>query len=346
MTAAMTATASNPSSETSSDKATDTAYEERLRAFVGRVLVPDKPGQDPVNVPMIRHWVEAMEIDNPVHLDEAAARATGRDTVVAPAAMMQAWVMRGYAASVRPSAAPGPFQELVELLAEGGYTSVVATDSDFELVREVVPGDHISCEEVVESISPEKATGLGVGRFVTTLKTYRDGAGEVVATQRWRTLRFRPKAPENVAAQEPQALRPRPAVNLDNAFWFEAAREHRLVIQRCAACAALRHPPGPGCPECGSFDHDTVEACGRATLYSWVVAHHPSLPAFDYPLLIAVVELAEGTRLITNLVDTVAEDLTIGMPLELCWLDADPELTLPVFRPAAGAPSPAQAEEH
>lgn len=307
-------------------------YDERLEAFVGAVLQPRTPGADPVNVPMIRHWVEAMELTDPIHLDAEAARATGRDDVVAPAAMVQAWVMRGYAATVRPQAVPGRFQELVDLLAEGGYTSVVATDSDLELERELVPGDLVSVEEEVESISAEKRTGLGPGRFVTTLKTYRDAGGEVVATQRWRTLRFRPQ--EQARATAP---RPRPALNRDNAFWFEAALEHRLLIQRCADCGTLRHPPGPMCPECRSLDWGAVAASGRATLYSWVVAHHPPHPAFELPYLVAVVELEEGNRLITNLVDVTAEQLTVGMPLELRWLDADPDLTLPVFAPASDA---------
>ncbi|KQY50944.1 bifunctional MaoC family dehydratase N-terminal/OB-fold nucleic acid binding domain-containing protein [Nocardioides sp. Root140] len=312
----------------------DRQYDERLEAFIGRVLNERTPGQDPVNVPMIRHWVEAMEVANPVHLDADAARATGRDDVVAPASMIQAWTMRGYAATVRPQAAAGGFQELIALLDEGGYTSVVATDSEFDFVREVVPGDEISVEEVVDSISPEKATGLGVGRFVTTMKTYRDGAGEVVATQRWRTLRFKP-----AAKVEPRAERPKPAINLDNAFWFEAARERRLVVQRCTSCESLRHPPGPECPECQSFEWDTVECSGRGTLYSYVVAHHPRHPAFDYPLLIAVVELEEGTRLITNLTGVTPEDVTIGMPLAVQWIDDGPDLTLPVFGPAAPEPT-------
>ena len=304
------------------------SYDERLTSFEGRQLVSLKPGQDPVNVPMIRHWVEAMEDDNPAYLSDEAARATGRDGVVAPASMMQAWTMRGYAATVRPAKQDPAFAELIALLDEGGYTSVVATDSEFEFHREVSPGDHVGAEEVVESISPEKSTALGVGRFVTTVRTYRDAEGEVVATQRWRTLRFRPKE-----AESHRALRPRPAVNLDNRFWFDAAEERRLVIQRCASCKTLRHPPGPCCPECRSFDWDTVEASGRATLYSFVVAHHPRHPAFDYPLVVAVVELEEGTRLITNLVGVEPHDVRIGMPLSLEWLEADPELTLPVFRP-------------
>lgn len=309
-----------------------TSYDERLAAFEGRRLVAFKPGQDPVNVPMIRHWVEAMEDPNPVYLSDEVARATGRGGVVAPASMMQAWTMRGYAATVNPAQQDPEFTELIALLDEGGYTSVVATDSEFDFHREVRPGDHLGAEEVVESISPEKTTALGVGRFVTTVRTYRDQTGEVVATQRWRTLRFRPRAADSTA--EPRALRPRPAVNPDNQFWFDGAMGRRLLIQRCASCKTLRHPPGPCCPECRSFEWDTVEASGRATLYSFVVAHHPRHPAFEYPLLVAVVELEEGTRLITNLVDVERDAVRIGMPLELTWLEADPELTLPVFRPA------------
>jgi len=299
-------------------------YDDRLQAFVGRTITPRTTGPDPVNVPMIRHWVEAMGDPNPVYLSDDAAKATGRPGIVAPASMAQAWTMRGYAATMAP-AAPGPAQELTDLLAEGGYTSVVATDSDFDFLRELLPGDHVSAEEVIESISPEKSTALGVGRFVTSTRTYRDADGEVVATQLWRILRFRPK--------QATAPRPRPAVNLDNQFWFDAAADHRLVIQRCADCATLRHPPGPCCPHCQSFTWDTVEASGQATLHSFVVAHHPRHPAFDYPLVIAVVDLAEGTRLVTNLVGVDPADVVIGMPLVLDWLHADPELTLPVFRP-------------
>ncbi|MBG0817922.1 bifunctional MaoC family dehydratase N-terminal/OB-fold nucleic acid binding domain-containing protein [Planomonospora sp. ID82291] len=348
-----------PGSAAPGDRAGD--YEERLQAFTGRELTPLRPGPDPVNLPMIRHWAEAMEDGNPVHLDEAAARATGRPGVVAPASMVQVWTMPGYAATVTaPSRdrAGEVYGELLALLEEGGYTSVVATDSEFEFRRELVPGDRVGVEEVVESVSPEKTTALGAGRFVTTLKTYRDGGGEVVAVQRWRILWFDPArrrtpAPDGGArerageragkpAREPGgtpagrsgAPRPRPALNRDNAFWFEAAREHRLVIQRCAGCETLRHPPGPCCPRCGSFDWDTVEASGRGHVYSYVVNHHPRHPAFAFPLLVALVELAEGTRLITGLAGVAPEAVEIGMPVVLDWIDPDPDLSLPVFRPA------------
>lgn len=313
---------------------TDPDYEKRLYSFVGREVIARRKGQDPVNQAMIRHWVEAMEDENPIYTDEEAAQATGRPGIVAPATMAQAWTMRGLK-SHRAGAGGGVMSELIAVLDEGGYTSVMATDSDFEFLRELVPGDHIDADEVVESISEEKSTGAGLGRFVTTVRTYRDQNDEVIAIQNWRTLRFKPGTGRSAAKQteEPKALRPRPAINLDNQFWFDAAKEHRLVIQRCADCGVLRHPPGPACPHCQSFNWDTVEASGDATVYSFVVAHHPPHPAFDYPLLIAVVELAEGTRLITNLVGVSPADVTIGMPVRLEWLDADPELTLPVFRP-------------
>lgn len=312
-------------------------YEERLRAFTGRELYEPTWGQDLVNQPMIRHWVEAMGDDSPIYVDDEAARGTGRAGVVAPASMVQAWTMRGYTASVSPRAGSCVADELAALFAEGGYTSVVATDSELEFRRELAPGDHVEVREVVESISEEKTTGLGVGRFVTTGKTYRDQDGEVVATQRWRTLRYRPAepAPAEEPDSAPEALRPRPAVNRDNAFWFDAAKEHRLLIQRCTACGVLRHPPGPCCPECGCLEWDTAEASGRGHVYSFVVNHHPRHPAFAFPLVVALVELAEGTRLLTNLPGTAPEDVEIGMPVVLDWLDADPDLSLPVFRPAA-----------
>ncbi|WP_020109168.1 bifunctional MaoC family dehydratase N-terminal/OB-fold nucleic acid binding domain-containing protein [Nocardia sp. 348MFTsu5.1] len=301
-----------------------------LSNLVGQELVPTTWAQDPVNTPMIRHWVEAMADENPIYLDDDAARSAGRDGAIAPPTMVQAWTMRGYAATAAGSAGSEVAVELFGLLADAGFTSVVATDSEQEYFTELRPGDLINVTEVIESISPEKKTGLGTGHFVTTLKTYRNEEGDVVATQRWRTLRFRPE--EKPA---PRALRPRPALNQDNAFWFDAAKEHRLVIQRCTACGTLRHPTGPMCGHCRSLDWDTVDASGKGFVYSFVVNHHPKIDAFDYPLIVAVIELEEGTRLIANMVGIEPDQVKVDMPVVLDWIDADPDLTLPAFRPAA-----------
>ena len=303
--------------------------------FVGRSGAT-RQAQDEVNVPMIRHWVEAMGDVNPVYLDEPAARASGRDGIVAPPTMLQAWTMRGYAASQRPSGAADALAELWDALSADGFTSVVATDCEQEYLRELVPGDRLTVTETIDAISPEKRTGLGVGHFVTTELTYRDADGEIVGVQRWRTLRFKPgtgRAAAAAAEPAPRPRRPRPAVNRDNAFWFDAAREHRLVIQRCASCQALRHPPAPCCPHCRSFEWDTVEASGRGTVHSFVVNHHPKLPSFDFPLVVVLVDLDEGVRLVANVVDTEPADVRVGLPVELAWIDPDPELSLPAFRP-------------
>jgi 3-oxo-4,17-pregnadiene-20-carboxyl-CoA hydratase alpha subunit len=300
--------------------------------FVGR-SGPASDAQDEVNLPMIRHWVEAMGDTNPVYLDERAAKATGRDSVIAPPTMLQAWTMRGYAASQAPAPSGDGLSELWAALAADGFTSVVATDCEQEYLRELVPGDRVSTTETVESISPQKQTALGTGHFVTTVKTYRDQHDAVVGVQRWRTLRFRPGTGRSGRTDRaaPAGLRPRPAINRDNAFWFEAAREHRLVIQRCASCGALRHPPAPCCPTCRSFDWDTVEASGRGVVHSFVVNHHPQVPGFDYPLPVVLVELDEGVRLVANVVGLEPDDIEIGLPVRLAWIDADPELSLPAF---------------
>jgi uncharacterized protein len=317
-------------------------YEQRLQALVGRQLGDARPAHDPVNVPMIRHWVEAMGDGNPVYLDDEAARATGRQGVVAPPTMLQAWTMRGYAATVEPPEAGETEREMNALLEEGGYTSVVATDSEFEFHRELVPGDLVTATETIEEVSAEKRTGLGEGRFVTSLRTYVDQEQRTVATQRWRLLRFRPPSASKDAgdgdtateegAEQAPARRPRPAINRDNAFWFEAASERRLVIQRCADCEQLRHPPGPCCPVCSSFAWDTIEPSGRGHIHSYVVAHHPRIPGFTYPHVVALVELEEGVRLLADVLDLAPDEVEIGLPVELDWLEADEDLTLPAFR--------------
>src|SRR5699024_7449177 len=175
--------------------------EQRLYSFIGREVRPSTPGPDPVNTAMIRHWCEAMGDANPIYQDASAAEDTGRTDIVAPAAMLQAWTMRGYQAARQAQSGASPLDELFGLLDEAGFTSVVATDSKQEFHRELVPGDRVSVSEAVESISSEKKTALGTGHFVTTMRTYRDQHAAVVATQRWTLLRFRP-AEESASESE------------------------------------------------------------------------------------------------------------------------------------------------
>ncbi|HUF85148.1 MAG TPA: OB-fold domain-containing protein, partial [Acidimicrobiia bacterium] len=88
--------------------------------------------------------------------------------------------------------------------------------------------------------------------------------------------------------------------------------------------------------ECRSYEWDTVEASGRGTVYSYVVNHYPQVPAFDYPLPIGLIELDEGTRVVADLVGIDAAEVRVGMPVEVEWVEHDPDLTLPAFHPAKG----------
>ena len=349
-----------------------------LAALVGQEAGAPSLSWDAVNVPMIRHWVEAMGDDNPVYLSDEAARAAGYPSLIAPPTMLQAWIMRGLKMSNEVEAAraagtsqgAGPNDRMMTLLDDEGLTSVVATNCDQRYARPLVVGDRLLVRSVIESISEPKRTGLGTGRFITTRQDYvavpdssvpagagggarASGgggggggavslsvdevralyeAGEQVATMRFRILKYLP--PRRKPARPP---RPRPALTQDNAFWFEGARAHQLLIQRCSSCGALRHPPLPACSVCGSLEWDTVEASGRGTLFSFVLVHYPQVAAFEYPLPIGLVELEEGTRVVANLRGLDASDIRIGMALQAEFVDYDEDLSLPVFVPAGAS---------
>jgi 3-oxo-4,17-pregnadiene-20-carboxyl-CoA hydratase alpha subunit len=307
------------------------AFLARLKAYEGRQIGPPEPGPDAVNQAMIRHWCEAIGDELPIYTDAEAARASVHGEIVAPPVMLQAWTMRGIKG--RPPSGGTAQDELMRLLESAGFTSVVATNCEQEYVRYLHLGDRLSVTSTIESVSDEKTTGLGAGHFVTTRQTYTDADGAVVATMLFRILRFRPAAVAPPTARPP---RPRPAVTHDNAFWFEGAKQGRLLIQRCTACGQLRHPPGPMCPACRSSEWDTVEASGRGTVYSFVVNHYPQVPAFDYPLVVALVELEEGTRLVADLVGVAPSEVRVGIAVQAEFVEFDRDLTLPVFRPVGG----------
>ena len=299
---------------------------DRLRAdYEGRQVGPPFEALDTVNEAMIRHWCEAMGDRNPIYTDTAAGEAAGHGGIVAPPTMLQAWTMRGLRG--RPVDGRSAQDELLAELDEAGFTSVVATNCEQEYARYVRPGERLSVSTTIESISDEKRTGLGVGHFVTTRQEFRSDDGELVGTMLFRILKFAPPA-----KAEAKPKRPRPAITKDTAFWFEGAKAGKVLIQRCASCGRLRHPPGPMCPECRSLDWDTVESSGRGTVHSYTVNHHPQVPAFDYPLVVVLVELEEGVRLISNLLDVDPADVEIGMPVEAELVAVDDDLTLPLFR--------------
>jgi uncharacterized OB-fold protein len=122
-------------------------------------------------------------------------------------------------------------------------------------------------------------------------------------------------------------------------FW-EAAAEHRLVVQRCAACRHTRLPPAPVCPKCRSSEADWQEVPGRGEVYTYTLVHRPIAAEQTLPFVVAVITLEDsgGVRIISNLVDVEADAVAIGMPVELVWEDMSEDLAIPRFRPI---PNPA-----
>ena len=133
---------------------------------------------------------------------------------------------------------------------------------------------------------------------------------------------------------------PRPAVSRETLPWWQAAAEHRLVVQTCSNCGSARHPPGPMCPRCRSTAHEWAPLSGRGRVYSFTVVRQAFLPslAAHLPYVVAILDLdgAEGVRLITNLVEVDPGAVAVGMPIEVVWDDVAPGLALPRFRTLPG----------
>ncbi|WP_419995822.1 Zn-ribbon domain-containing OB-fold protein [Streptomyces boninensis] len=120
--------------------------------------------------------------------------------------------------------------------------------------------------------------------------------------------------------------------------WWDAAADELLLLRRCRAdaCGRAHHYPREFCPHCWSEDVTWEEASGAAELYTWSVVHMNDLPPFGerVPYVAAVVELAEGPRMMTEVVDCAEADLRVGMPLRLAFRKGDEQRPVPVFRPA------------
>jgi uncharacterized OB-fold protein len=307
-----------------------------------RALVGKEYGRvyawDRVNEPMIRQWCELMGV---------AVPHDAEGQVLAPEAMLQVWCMEGPVANNYPpgSTTDNPY-EVLKLMEAQGFASVVAVNSELSFDRAVREGERLYYTTRLDSVGDEKTTALGTGFFVTLIMSYfaeQDGGDEKVGQLLFRVFKFRPANPVKPAASQgdapsgpPKIKRSAPGISDDTRFFWEGAREGRLLVQRCKGCGTLRHPPGPVCPSCHSFEWDTLQASGRGTVYSFVVMHYPEVPPFDHPNPIALIELEEGTRLIAQLVGVKPSEVQIGQAVQVEFNSFnDGELVLPQFRPLA-----------
>lgn len=114
----------------------------------------------------------------------------------------------------------------------------------------------------------------------------------------------------------------------DQDFFWEGVDRGELLAQRCQACSTLRHPPAPCCPQCGSPDWHAERLSGRGAIYTWLVSRHPTQPDSE-PRMMIVVDLEEGIRIVSNLVD--AENARTGAPVALEFGVVNGQ-ALPLFR--------------
>jgi uncharacterized OB-fold protein len=131
------------------------------------------------------------------------------------------------------------------------------------------------------------------------------------------------------------AFRLTPSTSRDTEFFWSGLKDQKLLIQRCSDCQTLRVPPRPMCGRCQSLQWDCVESTGRGTVRSYVMPKYPPLPFLEYPYIVALIDLEEGVRIVSNLCDVAPEAVTNGMAVE-AFYEAfnDDELVLHQFRPA------------
>ena len=134
---------------------------------------------------------------------------------------------------------------------------------------------------------------------------------------------------------QPIGQRPLPVPTPETRHYWEGAKGGELLLQRCEACSHAYFPPRPFCPKCASRKVSVFKASGKAKLYSYVI-HHRAAPGFTPPYAIAVVELVEGPRLMSNIVDCpqTPEALQLDMALTVVFEKQTEDITLPVFKPA------------
>ena len=115
----------------------------------------------------------------------------------------------------------------------------------------------------------------------------------------------------------------------DQDFFWEGVKNHQLLIQQCADCGELRQPPGPMCPHCQSLRSQHKEASGFGTVYAWIVSKHPT-ELDEKPRIVALIDLEEGVRMVSNLQFIELADIREGLPVRAFY---DETYGLPQFRP-------------
>jgi uncharacterized OB-fold protein len=136
-----------------------------------------------------------------------------------------------------------------------------------------------------------------------------------------------------MSSAAPEAGRPEPVTSeLTKPFW-QACREHQLLVQRCNTCGVRFFTPEVACTGCAGFDWAWTGSAGVGTVYSFTVVHRAAGPEFETPYVVAAVDLDEGWTMMTHIVSCPADDVVIGLRVRVEFVAVSPTLTLPCFRP-------------
>ena len=275
-------------------------------ALVAQGVACTREARDPVNQPTINAWLDAMGDTSPRWRNGEA-----------PWAMAQVWTMYPLGAERDPA---DPLHTMINALTDEGLTGVLGTNCEQTYHRTLRVGETPRLEMRLDAVVGPKQTAMGEGYFVTSRSDWYVG-DELVAEMLFRVLKFVPRP-----RRDPFVLYP--AQNRDSAYFWEGTQAGELRLQRCNACGALRHPPGPACPRCHALDRGYVVASGRGRVFSQVTHHHPPIPGYELPIELALVDLEEGVRMVAQAEEPVA----IGDEVEVAFRRIDDELTLPVWR--------------
>jgi uncharacterized OB-fold protein/acyl dehydratase len=295
--------------------------------------------RDPVNEPMMHHWLDAIGDKNPIYVDETVARAAGHPGIVAPPAMIQVWTMMGLGRS-RP--ADDPLSQIMKLFDDAGYVGVVATNCEQTYHRYVRPGERVAMTAEITDVVGPKQTALGESYFINQKITWTAG-DEEVAEMLWRVMKFLPKDRQTATEPVPEDLDPdklmRPAASRDSKFFWDGVNAHELRIQR-RADGSLQHPPVPALWQDRAEPVDYVVASGNGTVFSFVVHHAPKVPGRELPFVIALVELEEGVRMLGELRNVDPATVEIGMPVRAIYIDIPESAIGPAWTLHAWEPAP------
>lgn len=164
-----------------------------MQRYVDRGDEGTKTSWDEVNLPMIRHWAQAMNDRNPIYTDAEFAASTRHGGLVAPPTMIQAWTMQGLEGPAPGSSTTDPMADAISVMNDAGFIAVVATNCEQSYLRYVKPGEKLLHKYRIESISDEKKTALGAGHFLTQLLEYFTEDDEKVAQMRFTILLYKPE---------------------------------------------------------------------------------------------------------------------------------------------------------